>query len=437
MAEIQAVIMAGGKGTRLASITKDIPKPMVPIMGKPLLEHQIERLKENGISDILLVVGHLGDVIRAYFQDGSNLGVNISYFVEEEPLGTAGALKLIKEQLKKDFVLLFGDLYLDVDFCRFMNFHKEKNSMVTLFAHPNSHPYDSDILVADENGCVTEWSYKNSVRTKDYRNLVNAGVYVINRDAIASLPEEKKVDLEKQLITKLIPDGVIYAYHSTEYVKDVGTPERLMKVEQDVKNGITKSRNLKKKQKVIFLDRDGTLNKHIGFLKSPEELVLEEHAAEAVQKINESEYLAIVITNQPVVARGECSFDTLNAIHNRLHTLLGEKGAYIDGLYFCPHHPDKGFAGEVPELKIECDCRKPSIGMIRRAVEDYNIDLENSWMIGDTGMDVQTGINAGVKTALVMTGEKEKFKKYSVRPDVTGKDLLNCVEQILGRKRTC
>lgn len=428
---MQAVIMAGGKGTRLASVIGEIPKPMVQISGKPLLEYQIENLRENLIFDIVMVIGHLGNVIKEHFGDGKKFGVNISYYEETEPLGTAGALKEIKERLEDEFVLLFGDLFLNINFVRFGNFHKEKKADITLFAHPNSHPYDSDILVAGKLGQVTEWSYKNTERTTDYENLVNAGLYVMSKSVLDFLPDCKKIDLEKQLVTKVIPMGKVFAYRSTEYVKDVGTPERLRKVEQDFENQICTKRNLGNKQRCIFLDRDGTINKYVGFLKDVSQVKLERHVVEAIKMINESEYLAIVVTNQPVIARGECSYEMLELIHKRIHTLLGAEGAYIDALYFCPHHPDKGFTGEVPELKFDCECRKPKTGMIKKAVQEYNIDLCNSWMIGDTDIDIQTGVNAGLKTGLVMTGAAEKFSKYDVTPDILATDLLECIQQII------
>jgi histidinol-phosphate phosphatase family protein len=136
------------------------------------------------------------------------------------------------------------------------------------------------------------------------------------------------------------------------------------------------------------------------------------------------------ITNQPVIARGECSFEELNHIHNRLYTLLGREGAYLDGLYFCPHHPDKGFEGEVLELKINCDCRKPKTGMLKRAEADFNADLSNSWFIGDTTMDVQTGKNAGMHTIMLRSGDPKK-EKFNVTPDAMADDLLDAVKMIL------
>lgn len=433
---MQAVIMAGGKGTRLASVTKNIPKPMVPIEGKPLLEYQIENLKENGVQNIILIIGHLGDVIKDYFGDGTEFGIHISYYVEEIPLGTAGALAKIKDRLENTFFLIFGDLFININYNRFLKFHQEKKALITLFAHPNSHPYDSDIVITDNNDRVTGWSYKKDIRTEDYKNLVNAGLYVLEKEVVDSICQiqmtkgEDKVDLEKELIIPLISQSPVFAYHSTEYVKDIGTPDRLTKVTADYIHGVCEKRNLKHKQKCIFLDRDGTVNKYVGFLKNTEQVELEPKAADAIRLINESEYLAVVITNQPVIARGETTFDELERIHNRLYTLLGKEGAYLDGLYYCPHHPDMGFEGEVAELKFNCECRKPKIGMLKQAEKDFNADLANSWFVGDTTMDVQTGINAGMRTIMLQTGDPQKGK-FDVTSDMKATNLLDAVHKIL------
>ena len=428
---MQAVIMAGGKGTRLASVTRNIPKPMVPIQGKPLLEYQVENLRESGVDRILIIVGYLGDVIRSHFGDGSRFGVSITYFSEETPLGTAGALRLVKEQLEEDFILVFGDLFINVDFARFLSAHRRSGGLITLFVHPNSHPQDSDILAATADGRVTEWSRKNTERTRDYRNLVNAGLYVLSKNALGFLPEEEKIDLEKQLILPLIEKGRVYAYRSTEYVKDIGTPERLLKVEADLERHLPQARNLNHPQRAIFLDRDGTLNRYVGFLRSKEQLELEEGAAEAVRLINSSEYLAVVITNQPVIARGEVTRAELDGIHSRMEMLLGKEGAYIDGLYYCPHHPDKGYPGEIPELKIDCNCRKPKTGLIDQASRELHIDQKQSWIIGDTGQDILTGKNAGLRTVLVDTGDPDKFRRYRAEPDLRCRNLLEAVQRIL------
>lgn len=416
---MQTVIMAGGKGTRIASVNAEVPKPMLEVCGKTILEHQIEVLKRQKLTDIILVIGYLGSVIRDYFQDGSKYGVHISYIEEKELLGTAGSFYYLKDIIQDDFFLLNGDLIFDVDLHRFMNFHKEKHALATLFTHPNNHPYDSGLIIANEDGTITKWIHKEEERGF-LRNRVNAGIHIISPMVLERFTELKKTDLDREVLKPLIPSGRVYAYDSPEYVKDMGTPERYRQVEQDLLKGRVRARNLDRKQKCIFLDRDGTLNVYKGFLTDIEELELIPGTAEALKCINSSEYLAIVITNQPVIARGGCSVQELEEIHNKLETLLGKEGAYIDALYYCPHHPDKGFEGERPEYKIECGCRKPKPGMLLKAAEDYNIDLSQSIMIGDGKNDMEAGKAAGCQTILV----DEQNTLLSVVKDLREKGLL-------------
>lgn len=432
--KMKAVIMAGGKGTRIREVAADIPKPMIRVKGKPVLEYQLLNLKENGIRDIILVVGYLSDSIKAYFGDGSQLGLNIEYINEDEPLGTAGALFFLRGKIKEDFLLLMGDLITGVDFNRFMDFHIRGGKTATLFVHPNSHPYDSDIIVADKDGVVKEVLSKNGVRSSYYRNRVNAGIYAFSEKILELIPEKKKTDLDKELIRPLIEKGQVDAYSSGEYVKDMGTPDRYEAVISDIENGIISVRNLNNKQKCIFLDRDGTINELSGFVRRPEDLRVMEGVPEAIRRINSSEYLCIVVTNQPVIARGECSFETMDEINAKLETVLGEKGAYIDDLFLCPHHPDKGFEGEIPELKTDCECRKPKPGMLLKAAKKYNIDLLGSYMIGDMTQDILCGKNAGASTILVKTGKGGEDKKYDVIPDRVCRDLSEAVDIILKQK---
>ena len=172
--------MAGGKGTRISSVASDIPKPMITIEGKPVLEREIECLRNQGFTDLIITVSHLAEHIINYFGDGSNFGVKIEYFVEENPLGNAGALFKLRDRLDGDFLLLNADAIFDIDFNRFVNYHKAKGGLVTLFTHPNSHPYDSGVLIADNNKSVSNWLTKEDIRPQWYRNRVNAGLHVIN-----------------------------------------------------------------------------------------------------------------------------------------------------------------------------------------------------------------------------------------------------------------
>lgn len=420
---MKTVIMAGGKGTRIASVASDIPKPMIPVAGKPVLEHEIECLRGQGFTDLIITVSHLGHIITNYFGDGSKFGVHIEYFVEETPLGNAGALLRLKERLTEDFLLLNADAVFDIDFNRFVGSHRKHGGLATLFTHPNNHPYDSGLIVADEMGRVTRWLTKEDDRKGYYRNRVNAGLHVLSPKLLDQVFDTPKVDLDRQILKPLAGTGEMYVYDSPEYVKDMGTPDRYATVCKDFEEGKVQARNLKNKQKAIFLDRDGTINEYVGFLRNIDDFRLIDGVSEAVKLINQSGYLAIVVTNQPVIARGEVTVPQLNEIHNKMETLLGADGAYVDAIYYCPHHPHKGYQGEIPELKIDCDCRKPKAGMLRRAAQEFNIDLSQSWMIGDGENDLLCGQNGGCKTAMI--GEDP-------RADVCGKDLKDCIQKILG-----
>ena len=397
---MKVVIMAGGKGTRIAEVNSQVPKPMIPIDGKPILEYQIDTLRRQGYTDIILVIGHMGQVISDYFKDGSEKGVNLQYVVEEQPLGTAGALFLLKDQIKEDFLLLNGDIIFDVDISRFLEHHHNQKTVATILTHPNSHPYDSGIIFADSNGKVTNWLHKEDKRLW-YQNRVNAGLHMLSPRIFDMFSELKKTDLDRDVLKPLIAQGELSIYDSPEYIKDMGTPDRYYSVIQDIREGKVEAKNLSNKQKAIFLDRDGTLNQYVGFLRNIDDFSLIDGAAEAVKLINESGYLAIVVTNQPVIARGEVSLEELQEIHNKMETLLGQEGAYVDDIFYCPHHPHKGYEGERPEYKIECECRKPKPGMLLAAAEKYNIELSESWMIGDGDSDVEAGLNAGCKVAKV------------------------------------
>lgn len=447
---MKTVIMAGGRGTRISSVASDIPKPMIQIEGKPVLEHELECLRDQGFTDIILTVSHLGSIIMDYFGDGSGIspatgkpfGVHIEYYFEKEPLGNAGALFKIKDKLDSDFLLLNADAVFDVDFNRFVAFHNQHGGLVTLFTHPNSHPYDSGLIIADKKYSVEQWLAKEDDRPKYYRNRVNAGLHVINplildqsgidADKVGTLDDNGKpikVDLDRQLLKPLAGTGKMFCYDSPEYVKDMGTPERYYSVCEDYKAGRVSGKNLKNKQKAIFLDRDGTINKYVGFLRDIDEFELLDGVADAIQEINASGYLAIVSTNQPVIARGEVSFDELEMIHNKMETLLGQKGAYLDAIYFCPHHPHKGYEGERPELKFDCECRKPKPGMLLKAAQEFNIDLAQSWMIGDGENDIRAGMYAGCKTALI--GESAFGQTLNVQ------SLKEFVDKYISVKKDC
>lgn len=427
---MKAVIVAGGKGTRLGEISAEIPKPMVPLAGKPLLEHQIVWLQSQGIKDIWLIINHLGDVIRSYFKDGKDWGVQIQYFEEKEPLGTVGGIKAIETSLTDDFLVLYGDVVLDMDLSRLQQFHQHKKSQATLVVHPNDHPYDSDLLELNASAQVISFHPKPLSKNRYYRNMVNAAVYLFSPAIFPFLEKNKKADFGKDIFPKIIDKLAVFGYNTTEYIKDMGTPYRLDKVTHDLLSGKVHRRNLSLPQKAIFLDRDGVINLDKGLICHESEFELFDETAEAVRLINQSDYIAIVVTNQPGIAKGMYDFEGLEEIHRKMDTLLGEERAKIDALYFCPHHPEKGFAGERLEFKIACECRKPGAGMLLQAAKEFNIDLGQSYIIGDHERDIIAGKTAACKTIGVATGHG--LENTKTEPDYRAANILEAVKLIRG-----
>jgi histidinol-phosphate phosphatase family protein len=424
----QAVILAGGFGTRLAAAYGDIPKPMVPLMGRPVIDHIIKLCRRHGFEDILVLAHYRWEVIR------DHVDPDVHVHVETTPMGTAGALHDALNLLADRFVLLYGDTYADVNLTRLWEEHISSGADATLLTHPNSHPYDSDLLEVDSAGWVKYiHSYPHQV---EIRNLANAALCVLEKKLLESicLGAYKCPDIAKHLFPAALKEGLkLRSYRSVEYVKDMGTPDRLLRVESDITNGVPERLSGRIKRRAVFLDRDGTLNQECGLIRSPDMLSLIPGAAEAVRRLNESGWLCIVVTNQPVIARGEITEKQLDQIHSRLDFELGLKGAYVDEIRFCPHHPDSGYSNEIPALKIKCFCRKPEPGLLVNAILDYGIDPSNSWMIGDATTDIEAGRRAGLKTILVGTGRAGVDGISSVKPDFTLKDVGDAIDFILSK----
>lgn len=397
---MQLVIVAGGKGTRLKDmLAADMPKPMVEVDGKPLLEHQVLLARKHGIRDILMLTGYGAEHVARYFGDGSRWGVRIRCLRETQPLGTAGALLDARDKLDDTFVVMYGDTMVNVDLQRMINAHPAEAS-ATLLVHPNDHPQDSDLVEMNEHNEIIAFHSYPHATDANLENLVNAALYVFSKGALEAA--KCPADIAKQLFPALLAnEKVLRGYRSREYIKDAGTPERLERVRHDYQTGRIASASFDTPAPAVFLDRDGTLNRDSGWLNAPDKLELLPGAAEAVRAINRAGRLAVLITNQPVIARGECTEAGLRQIHNRLEWLLGESHAYLDAIYYCPHHPDSGYPGERPDLKTVCTCRKPATGLLETATRDLNIDVGRSWMVGDSTADMQAAQNFGIRSVLV------------------------------------
>lgn len=432
---MKTFILAGGKGTRLGHITKLIPKPMVKFIGKPILEYQINYLRRNNFTDINILLSYKGDVISNYFGDGSKWGVNINYYNDDFPLGTAGALKNIENFIDEDFLLLYGDTIMDINIDYMLEFHKKNKGLATLFVHPNDHPYDSDLCSIDKKNKILNFFSKPHSTKKNYKNLVNAAFYIMSPEIFKYIDKGINCDFGKDIFPKLTSLKLdVFAYNSPEYIKDVGTPERLKSVEKDYRSGKINLLNKKNKQSAIFLDRDGVINYDDQIVDSPSKFKFYIGVKEAIKKINKSNYLAIIATNQPMIAKGFATFDQLDEVHNFMETELGKKGAFIDRIYFCPHHPEKGFPGEIKTLKKKCNCRKPNTGMIDNAVDELNIDIKSSFFIGDRTVDIKAGNDAGLITILLKQGFSGKDNKYKISSDYVFDNLNQAVDFILEKE---
>mgnify|MGYP002780895420 FL=1 len=414
----QAVILAGGKGTRLASRLNGRPKPLVDVGGVPLLQRQLAALASQGVDDVVLLVNHAADQIENVVVERRRL-IQLNLVDDGDPRGTAGATLACLEQLQERFLVVYGDTLFDLDIGHILAEHANSGADATLLLHPNDHPADSDLVELDGDGWISGFHPYPHPDGAWLRNLVNAAFYVVERRAL--LPWAGRMaagDFAKDLFPAMLADGARLRGHvSFEYIKDIGTPSRLDKAQGHLASGLVARARRKSRQRAVFLDRDGTLNELRGHIAQAEDLVLLPGAGEAVKRLNDAEFRVVLVTNQPVLARGEATQADLARIHARLESELGAAGAYLDDIRYCPHHPHAGYAGEVPELKRQCDCRKPAPGMVLAAAAAMNIDLAQSWMVGDSSADIALAARLGLRSILVETGEAGRDGKHEAASD--------------------
>lgn len=439
----QAVILAGGRGTRIMDLAGSVPKPMLKMAGKPLLEHQLSMIRRHGIRRVLILVCHRAAPIIDHFGDGSKWDVSIRYLREKTPLGTAGAVLAAYDELAERFFVLYGDTAVNVDLDRMAAAHGSSGADVTLLVHPNDHPADSDIVEIDDDEWIRRIHPYPRSGSVWLPNLVSAALYLVEKSVLASRQESGMVgDLAKDTFPLLLEEGRrLKAYRTPEYIKDVGTRDRFEEVSRDFANGRVKRGSLATPKPAVFLDRDGTLVRETDGLTDPDQLQILPGSAKGLRRLNTSDYCAVLVTNQPVIAKGQCSEDDLRAVHNKLESLLGREGAYLDRILYCPHHPERGFPGERRELKIACRCRKPGTAMVDSVVREWNVSRSDSWMIGDSTTDMLTARNAELRAVLVRTGHRGLNGKHAAAPDFEFFDLCEAVSFILDTfaqaKRLC
>ena len=438
-----ATIIAGGIGSRAHGMTGDrIPKALLPVAGVPIIFRQLEVLAREGITSVTVLAGHLGDQLQPVLAgEAQRLGIAVDVIVEKEPLGTAGCLTALG-RLPHDTLIVYGDMLFDLDLSRLARFHVAQGAILTIIAHPNDHPETSDLLVA-RDGRVQAILSAKSPRQGDFRNLVPAGLYLAGPRFLTGLVPSRKADMIHDVLPALIAEGLpIGAYNTPEYLRDVGTPARHAMAETDIADGRVERESLRHKRPAIFFDIDGTLGEEPGGhgVMLPDQVALLPGAAAALKAVVAADYLAVAVTNRPQLAKGMLERDGLERIFGRLETLLARDRAWLNRIYFCPHHPEKGHAGEVAALKIACRCRKPGPGLLEEAARDLNIDLQASAVIGDSLRDIGAAQAMGLPGYGVRTGygcgDSNTYPGPPPRPDAMFDTVLDAVNFIAGHKRT-
>jgi mannose-1-phosphate guanylyltransferase/phosphomannomutase len=436
------VIVAGGLAIRMLPITETIPKCLIDIDGKPLIQYQIEFFQKKGFTEIIFCIAHLAGMVKGYFGDGKKFGVNIRYSEEpKELLGTAGAVGLIKNMIKDTLIVYYGDNLTTMDFDELVAFHKKEKSDFTIVIRDLPPNYkSSSIIILDEKKNIISFIEKPSEQQweeyKNHKKYINSGIYVVEPEVLKLIPENKKYDFAKELIPDLMSKGrIVKGFVSNNFFREIGRVEKYEHFKQEIKKkGEVLEEINEKKAKAVFLDRDGVIIENAKNGVKPGEIRLMPGAGKAIAKLNQAGYKTIVVTNQPEIAKGFITFEQVNQANEQIKKLIAKDKAHLDAFYICPHHPEKGFEGEIKELKIDCDCRKPKPGMLLKAAKEHNLDLKESWIVGDSKSDIKAGQAAGVKTILVISGggsgSKHEKELENITPDNTAKDLSDAVKII-------
>jgi D-glycero-D-manno-heptose 1,7-bisphosphate phosphatase len=370
----QAVIIAGGLGTRLRPFTETNPKPMYPFGGKPFIEHLVLQIKTFGISEILILVGYLPEKIMDYLGDGQQFGVHIRYSVTPVEFETGERLLAALPYLEEQFLFLYCDNYCPVNFKRLVDDFERNDADIQFTAYSNRDKYTKDNLVIDPDGKVIVYDKK---RVTEGLHGVDIGYAVIKRKVIEELPHEK-INFEAYTYPMLIQKGTLFATVTEHRYYSVGSWERIE---------LTKA--FFQAPDVVFLDRDGTINERppkACYVEKVQDFRWLDGAKEAIKKLKDHGYFVVLVSNQPGIARGNLTEDTLREIHRKMAEDLAEIGTKIDAIYYCPHNWDEG-----------CFCRKPSPGMIFQAQKDFSLDLRKSVLFGDDERDIECAHRADIE----------------------------------------
>ncbi|MDY7033933.1 MAG: D-glycero-beta-D-manno-heptose 1,7-bisphosphate 7-phosphatase [Thermodesulfobacteriota bacterium] len=390
----QAVILAGGRGTRLKPLTDTLPKPMIKFHGKPFLEYLIENIREQGIRKVLLLLGYLPEVIQEYFGDGNSFGVQIEYSVTGVENRTGKRMKLAEKKMDSCFLLMYCDNYWPIRIKEMWNHFLETDTEAQISVYTNKDQYTKNNVRINNKGMVICY---DSTRSRKDLHGVEIGYAIMKKKILDLIPDEN-VSFERTVYAALAETYKLSAYETDHKYYSVGSHERL---------SLTGS--FLRRRPAIILDRDGVINEKppkAEYVRKWDEFKWVPGAKETIRLLRSAGYLIIVITNQAGIGRGIMTESDLSDIHRKMQGELTESGCSIDAIYYCPHDWDDG-----------CDCRKPKPGMLFQAQRDHNVDLTKTYFIGDDSRDEQAGHAAGCKTILV---SKERPLLNVVREEIPG-----------------
>lgn len=408
---LEVVIIAGGKASRLKKISKK-PKILVNLKKNySLLEELIKNLKSNYINSASLLSGKNGNYIQNFFRKKEIKNFNLKVIHEDKLLGTAGCLKnLNHSRLKENILIIYGDLLFNININKFFNNFIKTQSDISIFSHPSDHLMDSDILDVNSKNRVHNIYFKPHKKKLLCNNLTMSGIFLVKKRLLKHISNNKKSDFSKHFLKKILKANYkITSFRSREYCRDLGTPKRLKNVREDFKKNKNNFLSINKKIPAIFIDRDGVINKDLGPKKYSNPLNFLRDSIKGLQLLRKTKFLIFLITNQGAIAKGLISYNEVENSFKNYEIYLSSKNFYFDKIYFCPHHPAKGFVNENKKYKVICNCRKPRPGLILKAKKEFNIDLNKSYFIGDSLNDYKAAKNAGVK--IIMTKKLEN-KNY-------------------------
>ncbi len=380
----QAVILAGGMGTRLQPFTSDNPKPMYPINGVPFIEHLIIQIKEFGIHYVLILLGYMPERIMDYLGNGEKYNLHIEYAVTPSAFETGERLVQACAKIEDQFLLLYCDNYCPVNYERLLKDFQINDAVIQISAYRNEDHYTKDNLRVADNGCIELYDKK---RISPHLGGVDIGYALVKKEALALFQNEKDTvqsgNFELVTYPALVRGKKLYATFTRHRYYSIGSWARI----EDTKRFF-------EGRKTVFLDRDGTINVRppkACYVEEEEEFVWLDGAMQAIRILKECGCRIILVSNQPGIARGRLTVETLNKIHAKMQRELKQETGYeIDAIYFCPHNWDEG-----------CDCRKPNPGLLYQAQKDFALDLTKCILVGDDERDIQAGMEAGCRSIQV------------------------------------